>query len=98
MMRFQGAWYGWKTNISSFVGNCIAPLLGYKIFNGVLFTQGYTLRLWIMPFQSGVPSSTGRECGVSFSFSGPQFAKCKLLKPDDLALKGHNPIASGAAR
>jgi hypothetical protein len=58
-----------------FWGHCIAPLQGYKSLTGVLFTQGYTLRLWMMLFLGGVPSSTGRECGVSFSFSGPQFCK-----------------------
>ena len=40
MSNYQ--WFMAEKKYFLFVGHCIAPLQGYKIFNGILFTQGYT--------------------------------------------------------
>src|SRR5690554_517688 len=65
-----------KTSKASCIAcDCIAPLQGYRILTRILFPQGYTLRLWMMPFQGSVHSGTVGRCWVSFSLSGLRLFK-----------------------
>lgn len=98
MMRFQGGWFGWKTNISSFGVIVLRPYRAINLWRAFCLRRAKPCVYGWCPFRAGCLPALEGNVGFHSLFQVHNFGKCRLLKPDDLALKGQNPIASGAAR